>query len=92
MRNLLPIHFCFPLIWQICFFWQNGAADLLLAAKLGLAALLELARVADRVGRIGGHTFMPPLKTSLDLERAAANYAESQRDYFCATRRSGSKG
>ena len=42
-----------------------------------LAALLELARVADRVGRIAGHTFMPPLKTLLDLERAAENYAES---------------
>jgi hypothetical protein len=39
-----------------------------------LAALLELARVAERVGRIGRHTLVPPLAALLDLARAAEDY------------------
>jgi hypothetical protein len=42
-----------------------------------LAALLELARVAERVGRIGRHTLVPPLHALLDLARAAENYQEA---------------
>jgi hypothetical protein len=39
-----------------------------------LAALLDLARVAERVGRIGRHTLVPPLHALLDLSRAAEDY------------------
>jgi hypothetical protein len=42
-----------------------------------LAALLELASVAERVGRIGRHTLVPPLNALLDLARAAENYHEA---------------
>jgi hypothetical protein len=35
---------------------------------------VELAHVADRVGRIGRHTLVPPLDALLDLARAAENY------------------
>ena len=42
-----------------------------------LAALLDLARVAERVGRIGRHTLVPPLHALLDLARAAENYTEA---------------
>jgi hypothetical protein len=42
-----------------------------------LAALLDLARVAERVGRIGRHTLVPPLHSLLDLTRAAENYLEA---------------
>jgi hypothetical protein len=42
-----------------------------------LAALLELARVAERVGHIGRHTLVPPLGTLLDLARAAENYTHA---------------
>jgi hypothetical protein len=41
-----------------------------------LAALLDLARVAERVGRIGRHTLVPPLHALLDLARAAEDYNE----------------
>jgi hypothetical protein len=43
-----------------------------------LAALLELAHVADRVGRIGRHTLVPPFNVLLDLARAAENYSDSR--------------
>jgi hypothetical protein len=42
-----------------------------------LAALLELARVAERVGRIGRHTLVPPIGALLDLARAAEDYLEA---------------
>jgi hypothetical protein len=43
----------------------------------GLVALLDLAHVARRVGRIGHHTLVPPLHALLDLARAAEHYAEA---------------
>ncbi|HEV3238011.1 MAG TPA: hypothetical protein VGZ25_13560 [Gemmataceae bacterium] len=42
-----------------------------------LAALLELARVAHRVGRINRHTLVPSLGELLDLARAAENFSTS---------------
>lgn len=42
-----------------------------------LAALLELAQVARRVGRIGRHTLVPPLHALLDLARAAERYTDA---------------
>jgi hypothetical protein len=42
-----------------------------------LAALLDMARVADRVGRIGRHTVLPPLSALMDLARVAENFAET---------------
>jgi hypothetical protein len=42
-----------------------------------LAALLELACTAERVGRIGRHTLVPPLTALLDLARAAEDYSQS---------------
>jgi hypothetical protein len=44
-----------------------------------LAALLDLAHVADRVGRIGRHMLVPPLDALLDLARAAENYNDSRQ-------------
>lgn len=41
-----------------------------------LVALLDLAVVAERVGRIGRHTLVPPMAALLDLARAAEQYAE----------------
>ena len=43
-----------------------------------LAALLDLAAVAERVGRIGKHTLVPPMAALLDLARAAELFAESR--------------
>jgi hypothetical protein len=42
-----------------------------------LAALLDLAHVARRVGRIGRHTLVPPFGALLDLARAAEHYTEA---------------
>jgi hypothetical protein len=42
-----------------------------------LVALLDLAQVAERVGRIGQHTLVPPLDALLDLARAAEDYTHS---------------
>jgi hypothetical protein len=39
-----------------------------------LVALLDLAGTAQRVGRIGRHTLVPPLTALLDLARAAEDY------------------
>jgi hypothetical protein len=39
-----------------------------------LVALLDLARVAERVGRIGRHTLVPPMAAILDLVKAAEDY------------------
>src|SRR5206468_9572215 len=41
-----------------------------------LAALVDLAGVAERVGRIGRHTLVPPMTALLDLARAAEHYAD----------------
>jgi hypothetical protein len=40
-----------------------------------LAALLDLARTADRVGQIGNYTLVPPLNSLLHLARVAEIYA-----------------
>ena len=42
-----------------------------------LVALLDLAQVAERVGRIGRHTLVPPLGALLDLARAAEAYTSA---------------
>jgi hypothetical protein len=39
-----------------------------------LVALLDLARAANRVGRIGRHTITPPLTALLALARAAEDF------------------
>ncbi|HXG11941.1 MAG TPA: hypothetical protein VNK04_19450 [Gemmataceae bacterium] len=47
-----------------------------------LLALLDLADVAQRVGRVARHTLVPSFETLLDLARAAENYtfaSESRR-------------
>jgi hypothetical protein len=48
-----------------------------------LVALLDLAAVAERVGRIGRFTVVPPMAALLDLARAAEQYTASQ---ICQTR------
>lgn len=40
----------------------------------GLAALVDLAHTAERVGRVSRHTVVPPLTSLLDLARAAEDY------------------
>ena len=42
-----------------------------------LAALLRLAQVARRVGRIGRHTVVPPMEALLDLAQAAENFSSA---------------
>jgi hypothetical protein len=42
-----------------------------------LVALVDLARAAERVGRIGRHTVCPPLSALLELARAAENYTHT---------------
>jgi hypothetical protein len=42
-----------------------------------MAALLELATAAERVGRRSRHMLTPPLESLLDLARAAENYSDS---------------
>jgi hypothetical protein len=37
-------------------------------------ALIDLAFTAQRVGRIGHHTLVPPMTALLDLARAAEDY------------------
>lgn len=39
-----------------------------------LATLLDLGRVAERVGKVSRHTLVPPIGSLLDLARAAENY------------------
>lgn len=43
-----------------------------------LAALVDLAGVARRVGRIGRHTLVPPMTALLDLARVAEHYAHAE--------------
>jgi hypothetical protein len=43
-------------------------------AAPSLVALLDLAVVAERVGRVARHTLIPSLETLLHLARAAENY------------------
>ena len=52
-----------------------------------LAALVDMAEVAGRVGQIGRHTVMPSLNSLLELARVAENYADSH-----TTRRSNQFG
>jgi hypothetical protein len=40
-----------------------------------LVALLDLAHVADKVGRQCRHLLTPPMESLLDLARAAENYS-----------------
>jgi hypothetical protein len=42
-----------------------------------LAALVHLAKEAERVARIGRHTVFPPLAALLELARAAETYHQS---------------
>ncbi len=42
-----------------------------------LAALVNLADAAERVGRIGRHTVFPPLTALLDLASAAEQYTRA---------------
>jgi hypothetical protein len=42
-----------------------------------LVALLDLAHVADKVGRQCRHLLTPPMESLLDLARAAENYSTS---------------
>ena len=46
-----------------------------------LAALLDLAKVAERVGRVCRHTLIPPLETLLELARAAEAYNVKSPEY-----------
>ena len=43
-----------------------------------LASLLDLACAAERVGRIGRHTVIPPMAALLDLAHAAENYTSAR--------------
>ncbi|MCS7045495.1 MAG: hypothetical protein NZO58_03970 [Gemmataceae bacterium] len=43
-----------------------------------LVALLDLAHVADKVGRQGRHLLTPPMEALLDLARAAEDYWSSR--------------
>lgn len=42
-----------------------------------LAALVHLARAAERVGRMGRHTVFPSMTALLELARAAENYVQA---------------
>lgn len=42
-----------------------------------LVDLVELARVAEKVGRLCRHLLTPPMESLLDLARAAENYSQS---------------
>ncbi len=42
-----------------------------------LVALLDLAREAQRIGRIRRHSVFPPMTALLDLARTAENYAHT---------------
>jgi hypothetical protein len=44
-----------------------------------LAALVNLADAADRVGRMGRHSVFPPLTALLDLASAAERYTSAAR-------------
>ena len=45
-----------------------------------LVALLDLARVARRVGKIRRHILIPPFEALLDLARAAETYTNTECD------------
>jgi hypothetical protein len=45
-----------------------------------LAALLDLARAAQRVGDVGRHTLVLPMAALLDLARAAENYTHTAHE------------
>jgi hypothetical protein len=43
-----------------------------------LAALLDMAKVAERVGRMGRHVLVPPLGALLELAHAAESYSSAR--------------
>ena len=43
-----------------------------------MAALLDLAHTAERIGRRSRHMLTPPMETLLDLARAAENYSAAR--------------
>jgi hypothetical protein len=43
----------------------------------GLVALLDLAHVAQRAGKVGRHTVVPPMTVMMDLVKAAEDYTYS---------------
>jgi hypothetical protein len=47
-----------------------------------LAALLDLAKVSERVGRVCRHTLTPPMNTLLELARAAEDYNAKATTYL----------
>ena len=51
-----------------------------------LVALLDLAGVADKVGRLCRHLLTPPMESLLDLARAAENYTHSSPTRSMASR------
>jgi hypothetical protein len=42
-----------------------------------MAALLDLAHTAERIGRRSRHMLTPPMESLLDLARAAENYSDT---------------
>jgi hypothetical protein len=52
-----------------------------------LVALLDLARVAERVGHMGRHTLTPPLEAMLRLVTAAENYTHTSGPSLAAAGR-----
>jgi hypothetical protein len=60
--------------------WQSVCRRCAQAHAPSLLALLDLGRVAERVGHIGRHTLVPPLNALLDLNRAAEHYLHARRE------------
>jgi hypothetical protein len=54
--------------------WDSVCRDCGRRHAPSLVALLDLARVAERVGHVGRHTLTPPLEAMLRLVRAAEDY------------------
>jgi hypothetical protein len=46
-----------------------------------LVGLLDLARTAERIGKIGRHTVAPPMVALLDLARVAEDYLFTKTDH-----------
>ncbi len=61
--------------------WADGSGpvcgDCARKTSPSLAALMVLADAAERVGRIGQHTVVPPMTALLELARAAENYVHA---------------
>jgi len=52
-----------------------------------LADLLDLASIAEKVGRSQRHLLTPPMECLLELARAADNYNQSTRRQACVSYR-----